>query len=110
MAPEQARGLKQIDARTDLYAVGTLMYESLTGRVPFLGDNFNDLMFKIVLAPRPDPRELRPDLDPDMATLVMKAMAIEPRDRYQTTDALSQALLDWLATRGIKSIRPPELK
>jgi serine/threonine protein kinase len=110
MAPEQARGLKQIDARTDLYAVGTLMYESLTGKVPFLGDNFNDLMFKIVLAPRPDPRELRPDLDPGMAALVMKAMAIEPRDRYQTTEALSQALLDWLAARGIASIRPPELK
>ena len=55
MAPEQARGLKQIDARTDLYSVGTLIFECVTGRVPFEGDNFNDLMFKIVLAPRPNP-------------------------------------------------------
>ncbi len=110
MAPEQARGLKQVDARTDLYAVGTLMYESLTGAVPFTGDNFNDLMFKIVLQPRPDPRILRPELDADMAAIVMKAMAIDPKDRFQTAEELSVALQDWLASRGIPSVRPPELK
>jgi eukaryotic-like serine/threonine-protein kinase len=110
MAPEQARGLKQVDARTDLYAVGTLMFETLTGRVPFTGDNFNDLMFKIVLAPRPDPRELHPQIDPTLALIVVKAMAIDPKDRYQSADAFSAALTDWLTTQGIASVRPPELK
>ncbi len=110
MAPEQARGLKQVDPRTDLYAVGTLMFESLTGRVPFTGDNFNDLMFKIVLAPRPDPREIRPEVDPTLALIVVKAMAIDPKDRYQTAEAFSAALTDWLSTQGVMSVRPPELK
>lgn len=110
MAPEQARGLKQVDPRTDLYAVGTLMFESLTGRVPFTGDNFNDLMFKIVLAPRPDPREIRPEVDPTLALIVVKAMAIDPKDRYQSADAFSAALTDWLGTQGVTSVRPPELK
>jgi serine/threonine-protein kinase len=110
MAPEQARGLKQVDARTDLYAVGTLMFESLTGRVPFVGDNFNDLMFNIVLSPRPDPRELRPDLDPDMAQIVVKAMTIDPLQRYQSAEEMSAAVVEWLESRGISSVRAPELK
>jgi serine/threonine-protein kinase len=110
MAPEQARGLKQVDPRTDLYAVGTLMFESLTGRVPFTGDNFNDLMFKIVLAPRPDPREVRPEIDPTLALIVVRAMAIDPKERFQNAEAFSAALTDWLATQGVQSVRPPELK
>jgi serine/threonine-protein kinase len=110
MAPEQARGLKQVDPRTDLYAVGTLMFETLTGRVPFTGDNFNDLMFKIVLAPRPDPREVRPEVDPQLALIVVKAMAIDPKERYQNAEAFSAALTDWLGSQGIQSMRPPELK
>ena len=110
MAPEQARGLKQVDPRTDLYAVGTLMFESLTGRVPFTGDNFNDLMFKIVLAPRPDPREVLPTIDPTLALIVVKAMAIDPKERFQNAEEFSAALTDWLATQGIQSVRPPELK
>lgn len=110
MAPEQARGLKQVDPRTDLYAVGTLMFESLTGRVPFTGDNFNDLMFKIVLAPRPDPREVLPQIDPTLALIVVKAMAIDPKDRYQNAEAFSTALTEWLSSQGIASVRPPELK
>jgi serine/threonine-protein kinase len=110
MAPEQARGLKQVDVRTDLYAVGTLMFESLTCRVPFEGDNFNDLMFRIVLAPRPDPRELRPDLDLGMAAIVVKAMSIDPKERFQTAEEMSAAIVDWLAAQGVPFVRTPELK
>jgi serine/threonine-protein kinase len=110
MAPEQARGLKEIDGRTDLYAVGTLLFECLTGRVPFEGDNFNDLMFKIVLAPRPDPCSLRADLDPELGAMVVKAMAPEPRDRFQSADEFSSALAEWLEARGVVSVRGPELK
>jgi serine/threonine-protein kinase len=110
MAPEQARGLKHVDVRTDLYAVGTLMFESLTGRVPFDGENFNDLMFKIVLAPRPDPRELRPDLDPGLALLVVKSMAVDPAHRFQTAEEMSAAFASWLAAQGVTYERAPELK
>jgi serine/threonine-protein kinase len=110
MAPEQARGLKQIDARTDLYAVGTVLFECLTGRVPFEGDNFNDLMFKIVLAPRPNPIEFVPDLDEDLVPIVMKAIHAEPTDRYQTADKFREALVGWLDSKGVASVRAPELR
>ncbi|HEY1691560.1 MAG TPA: serine/threonine-protein kinase [Polyangiaceae bacterium] len=110
MAPEQARGLKEIDGRTDLYAVGTLLFECLTGRVPFEGDNFNDLMFKIVLAPRPDPCSLRADLDPELGAMVVKAMSPEPTDRFQSADEFADALAGWLEARGVVSVRGPELK
>jgi serine/threonine-protein kinase len=108
MAPEQARGLKQIDARADLYSVGALFYECVTGKVPFEGENFNDLMFKIVLAPRPNPLDLRPDLDPGLVPILVKAIAVEPQDRYQTADDFRAAITSWLGSMGVEASVPPE--
>ena len=91
MAPEQARGLKNVDPRTDLYSVGTLLFECVTGRVPFDGDNFNDLMFKIALAPRPNPLELRPDLDPGLVPIIIKSIQADANDRYETAELFRDA-------------------
>jgi serine/threonine protein kinase len=110
MAPEQARGLKHVDARTDLYSVGALLFEALTGRVPFTGENFNDLMFKIALAPRPNPASLRPDLDGPLAHLVIKAIAADPKERFQTAVEFRAALAEWLAEQGVTSIAAPEMR
>ncbi len=110
MAPEQARGLKNVDPRTDLYSVGTLLFECVTGRVPFDGDNFNDLMFKIALAPRPNPLELRPDLDPGLVPIIIKSIQADANDRYETAELFRDALLGWLESRGVHSIRSPELR
>jgi len=110
MAPEQARGLKNVDPRTDLYSVGTLLFECVTGRVPFEGDNFNDLMFKIALAPRPNPLELRPDLDPGIVPIIIKAIQADANDRYETAERFRDALLAWLESMGVQSVRSPELR
>jgi serine/threonine protein kinase len=110
MAPEQARGLKNVDPRTDLYSVGTLLFECVTGRVPFDGDNFNDLMFKIALAPRPNPLELRPDLDPGIVPIIIKSIQADANERYETAEMFRDALLAWLETRGVYSTRSPELR
>jgi eukaryotic-like serine/threonine-protein kinase len=110
MAPEQARGLKNVDPRTDLYSVGTLLFECVTGRVPFDGDNFNDLMFKIALAPRPNPLELRPDLDPGLVPIITKSIQADANERYETAELFRDALLGWLDSKGIHSIRSPELR
>jgi serine/threonine protein kinase len=110
MAPEQARGLKNVDPRTDLYSVGTLLFECVTGRVPFDGDNFNDLMFKIALAPRPNPLEVRPDLDHGMAAIIVKAIQAEPNERFQSAEQFRDALTAWLEAQGIESFRTPELR
>jgi eukaryotic-like serine/threonine-protein kinase len=110
MAPEQARGLKHVDARTDLYSVGVLLFEAVTGRVPFMGENFNDLMFKIALAPRPNPLHLRPDLDPAMAAILVKAIAADPKERFPSSGAFHTALTDWLCAQGVTSVAAPELR
>ncbi|MDQ2642484.1 MAG: protein kinase [Myxococcota bacterium] len=98
MAPEQARGSKQVDHRADLYAVGVILYECLTGQVPFRASSFNELMFKIALE---DPRPLRslaPHVDEPLAAIVTKAMSREPAQRFSTAVELRQALTSWAKT------------
>ncbi len=110
MAPEQARGLKNVDPRTDLYSVGTLLFECVTGRVPFDGENFNDLMFKIALSPRPNPLEFRPDLDPGLVPIIVKSIQADANERFETAELFRDALIGWLESQGVQSIRTPELR
>ena len=101
IAPEVAKGLGDVDHRADLYAVGVILYEALAGRVPFDADNFNNLLFKIVLEEAPRLTTLVPDLDPALADLVHRAMAREKNDRFQTCAELAEALQTWAAAAGI---------
>jgi serine/threonine-protein kinase len=96
MSPEQAKGSSQIDPRSDVYAIGIIMYEAVTGRVPFDGNTFNELMFKIVLSEPPKLSEVVPDLDPEFAAIINKAMARELEQRYASAQQLRQALDDYL--------------
>jgi len=100
MAPEQAKGAKDMDHRVDLYATGVILYESVTGEVPFNADTFNELLFKIVLEePRPV-EQLVPDIDQGFAAIINKAMAREPSTRFQTAREFQQALEQWAAGAG----------
>ena len=63
MSPEQAKGSREVDGRSDLFSVGVIFYEATTGRVPFDGETFNELMFKIALQDPPPPEVLVPGLD-----------------------------------------------
>ncbi|MEV7396686.1 serine/threonine-protein kinase [Aeromicrobium sp. NPDC092404] len=89
MAPEQFDG--RADERSDIYSVGCLLYECLTGAPPFEGT-----MAAQVMAhrnkPRPDPRELAPDVTPALAAVVQRAMAIDPSARYQSVGEMLSAL------------------
>lgn len=92
MSPEQAQGSSQVDHRSDLYAVGVIMYEAATGTVPFTGNTFNELMFKIALSTPQPIREIVPDIDPRLAEVVEKAMARDPAARYATAKEMIAAL------------------
>ncbi|HET9957770.1 MAG TPA: protein kinase, partial [Polyangiaceae bacterium] len=95
MAPEQARGSRELDARVDLYAVGVILYEALTGQVPFMAETFNELLFKIVLeTPRPI-GELVPGAEPSFVAIVEKAMSRDPALRFQSALEFQQALEKW---------------
>src|SRR4051812_36972125 len=95
MAPEQAKGAKDMDHRVDLYAAGVILYESVTGEVPFNADTFNELLFKIVLEePRPV-EQLVPDIDMAFAAIINKAMARDPASRFQTAKEFQAALHRW---------------
>ncbi len=107
MAPEYARG-GQVDARTDLYAVGCVMYEALTCRAPFSAENYNALLFAIQ-EKEPEPlRELRPDLDPEFVAVVTRAMNKDPALRFQSAEAMARALGRWSAPSSEPSARPPD--
>ena len=87
LAPEQVEA-KPVDARTDVYAVGLLLYEMLAGRSPFQGDTDMAAALARLTTPPPPLRQLRPDVPPALEALTMRCLAVAPRDRYPDAHAL----------------------
>jgi eukaryotic-like serine/threonine-protein kinase len=108
MAPEQARGDRDVDGRVDLYACGVILYEALTGRRPFNAASYDALLMLILRGtPRP-PSELRPALPAAFEAVITRAMARSREERFGTADDLQrelQILRDGLPDR--RSNRPP---
>jgi serine/threonine-protein kinase len=95
MSPEQAKGTRDIDHRVDLYAAGVILYEAVSGQVPFDAETFNELLFKIVLEDAPPVTKIVPELDAGFAQIVDKARSKDPGQRYQTARDFQQALQQW---------------
>ena len=91
MSPEQGRGLN-IDHRSDIYSLGVVFFELLTGRKPFRADTPMATILKHISDPIPRPSELAPGIPPEAEQIIFKAMAKRPQDRYQTMSELAKAL------------------
>ncbi len=93
MSPEQARG-DPLDARSDLYAVGVILYQLLTGRLPFEGDSPTQVVLAHLTQAPKDPRDVAPDrqIPAPLVELVLKSLSKEPVDRYQDADEFSAEL------------------
>jgi CheY-like chemotaxis protein/tRNA A-37 threonylcarbamoyl transferase component Bud32 len=92
MSPEQIRTPTELDARSDVYSVGTLLYEMLTGRTPFLGQSSMGAMLSILQKDVLDPRDHRADLPEPVAQICLGALARDRDDRYSSAGALAEAL------------------
>ncbi len=93
LSPEQADG-RPIDARTDVYSLGIVLYECLTGELPFTGEGFVAVAMKHCSTPLPDPRAVRPEIPDWAAACAMRAAAKEPEARYPDAARMVAALQD----------------
>jgi eukaryotic-like serine/threonine-protein kinase len=94
MSPEQALGKRELDQRSDVYALGCLVYELLAGTPPYAGATAQSVIAKHLSAPVPDVRHVRPEVPTSPAAAVARAMAKEPAARFATAGEFGQALGD----------------
>jgi len=114
MSPEQVRGASTIDRRTDIYSLGVMLYEILTGRLPFDGDTAMEIMMKAVNTPVKEPSkittlQMNPLVFSALEAICLKAMSKQPDDRYPDARKLADDLTGWLDGSKVR-VRSPRFR
>jgi hypothetical protein len=102
MSPEQAAGEREIDGRSDLYSLGVVTYQMLTGELPFTAPTVAGILMKQITEPAPDIRTRRTDVPDDLALAVSRCLEKDPENRWPSADALRRAL----ESRSVTGYRP----
>jgi len=111
MSPEQVRGDRTVDGRTDVYALGVMLYELLAGRRPFEGESAYEIMMKAVNSPVTAPSkiatlQINPVLYRSLENICLTALAKDPAQRYHDADALARDLSAWLKGGDVRAVAP----
>ena len=108
MSPEQVKGISEVDYRTDLWALGVIAFQCVTGELPFDSEGVGDLLIKISLGTIPVPSKVYPGVAPSFDAWYAKACAREPEDRFQSAREMAVALA--AAVGGNETMRAPTMR
>lgn len=109
ISPEQAKGVKAIDGRADVYSLGIVLYQLFVGDVPFAADTPFAIIHDHIYRPIPKPSEINPELSEAVEAVLVKALQKKPEDRYETANDLIAALQTALQDNGLTELNQDHL-